>query len=208
MKKESRLTAILSAVIDIIWAGLLWLVFSLPFFTIGASSTALYYAVVKSIRHDRGRVSSCFFQSFRSNFRQATLLWLLCVGYLLIGIGDAIAFAQMGVKEGSLLFWMSRIFFLPVPLLFPWLFTFLSRFQNSLKNTLRYSAFLAMRHFGTTLLLTFELGLFLAIAYLIPLLLPFLPGAFCLLMSLQIEPVFRSLTERQEDGNADAWYNE
>ena len=87
MKKESRLTAILSAVIDIIWAGLLWLVFSLPLFTIGASSTALYYAVVKSIRHDRGRVSSCFFQSFRSNFRQATLLWLLCVGYLLIGIG-------------------------------------------------------------------------------------------------------------------------
>ena len=208
MKKESRLTAILSAVIDIIWAGLLWLVFSLPLFTIGASSTALYYAVVKSIRHDRGRVSSCFFQSFRSNFRQATLLWLLCVGYLLIGIGDAIAFARMGVKEGSLLFWMSRIFFLPVPLLFPWLFAFLSRFQNSLKNTLRYSAFLAMRHFGTTLLLTFELGLFLAIAYLIPLLLPFLPGAFCLLMSLQIEPVFLSLTEGQEDGNADAWYNE
>lgn len=208
MKKESRLTAILSAVIDIIWAGLLWLVFSLPLFTIGASSTALYYAVVKSIRHDRGRVSSCFFQSFRSNFRQATLLWLLCVGYLLIGIGDAIAFAQMGVKEGSLLFWMSRIFFLPVPLLFPWLFAFLSRFQNSLKNTLRYSAFLAMRHFGTTLLLTFELGLFLAIAYLIPLLLPFLPGAFFLLMSLQIEPVFRSLTEGQEDENADAWYNE
>lgn len=208
MKKESRLTAILSAVIDIIWAGLLWLVFSLPLFTIGASSTALYYAVVKSIRHDRGRVSSCFFQSFRSNFRQATLLWLLCVGYLLIGIGDAIAFARMGVKEGSLLFWMSRIFFLPIPMLFPWLFAFLSRFQNSLKNTLRYSAFLAMRYFRTTLLLTFELGLFLAIAYLIPLLLPFLPGAFCLLMSLQIEPVFRSLTEEQEDENADAWYNE
>ena len=208
MKKESRLTAILSAVIDIIWAGLLWLVFSLPLFTIGASSTALYYAVVKSIRHDRGRVSSCFFQSFRSNFRQATLLWLLCLGYLLIGIGDAIAFARMGVKEGSLLFWMSRIFFLPIPMLFPWLFAFLSRFQNSLKNTLRYSAFLAMRYFRTTLLLTFELGLFLAIAYLIPLLLPFLPGAFCLLMSLQIEPVFRSLTEEQEDENADAWYNE
>ena len=40
------------------------------------------------------------------------------------------------------------------------------------------------------------------------LLLPFLPGAFCLLMSLQIEPVFRSLTEEQEDENADAWYNE
>ena len=71
MKKESRLTAILSAVIDIIWAGLLWLVFSLPLFTIGASSTALYYAVVKSIRHDRGRVSSCFFNlSGRTSGRQ------------------------------------------------------------------------------------------------------------------------------------------
>ena len=35
---------------------------------------------------------------------------------------------------------------------------------------------------------------------------PLLPGAFCLLMSLSIEPVFRTLTAGRDEG--DAWYNE
>ena len=103
---------VLSALIDLIWAGLLWLVCSLPLFTIGASSTALYYTVVKSIRHERGRVTSCFFRSFRSNFRQATAIWMLCGLYVLIGVGDCIAFSRMGVPKDSPLTVFSRLFFL------------------------------------------------------------------------------------------------
>ena len=40
------------------------------------------------------------------------------------------------------------------------------------------------------------------------LLLPLLPGAVCMLMSLIIEPVFREYTAEQGDENTDAWYNE
>ena len=39
--KESRLHAVLTAIIDVIWAGLLCLLCSLPVFTVGASCTAL-----------------------------------------------------------------------------------------------------------------------------------------------------------------------
>ena len=46
------------------------------------------------------------------------------------------------------------------------------------------------------------------IVYLTPLLLPLLPGAVCMLMSLIIEPVFREYTAEQGDENTDAWYNE
>lgn len=199
---------VLSALIDLVWAGILWLVCSLPVLTAGASSTALYYAVVKSIRHERGRVSSCFFQAFRSNFRQATLIWLICVLYVLVGAGDVIAFERMGLGENTLIRVFSRVFFLPVPLLFPWLFSFLSRFQNTVGGVFRFSLYLAMRNPGRTLLLTLELALFLLICWLIPFLIPLLPGAFCMLMSLHLEPVFRALTLEQEDGNADPWYNE
>ena len=100
--KTSRLGNLLSSLIDLIWAGFLCLFCSLPVITAGASVTALYYTIVKSIRHDRGRVSSCFFHSFRTNFRQATLIWLLCLLYILVGIGDAYAFSRMGVREGNL----------------------------------------------------------------------------------------------------------
>ena len=44
--------------------------------------------------------------------------------------------------------------------------------------------------------------------WLLPILLPLLPAAFCLMMSLVIEPVFKALQHNYPDENADAWYNE
>ena len=204
--KTSRLGNLLSSLIDLIWAGILCLLCSLPVITAGASVTALYYSVVKSVRHDCGRVSSCFFHSFRSNFHQATLIWLLCMLYVAVGVGDACAFTRMGVREGDLLFYLSRLFFLPVPLLLPWLFAFLSRFENMVGGVFRYAAYLAMRHIGVTLLLAAELIALVLICWMLPIFIPLLPGPFCLLMSLHIEPVFRKITAA--DGNDDSWYNE
>ena len=65
-----------------------------------------------------------------------------------------------------------------------------------------------MKNFARTLLLALQLALFLLICWMIPFLTPFLPGAFCMLMSLTLEPVFRELTAGTEDENEDAWYNE
>lgn len=204
--KQTRFHAALSALIDMIWAGFLWLLCSLPVLTIGASSTALYYVTVKCVRHERGSLAKSFFRCFRDNFRQATLLWLLLVLYVLIGLADIRILGSMGLQQSNPLFYVSRLLLLPAILLFPWLFAFLSRFDNSLVATLKYVSFLAMRHLGATLLLAAEAALFLLIVWLIPPLLPLLPGAFCLLMSLSIEPVFRTLTAGRDEG--DAWYNE
>ncbi len=204
--KESKLHAVLTAVIDIVWLGLLWLVCSLPVLTLGAASTALYYAMVKSVRHERGSLTKSFFRSFRENFRQGTLLWLLLAAYILIGLANVWALGSMGVGQGSALYYLVRLLLLLPLFLFPWLFAFLSRFQNSIGGTLKFSAYLALRHFGRTLLLAAELALFGLIVWLIPPLLPLLPGVLCLLTSLSIEPVFRTLTADQNEG--DAWYNE
>lgn len=204
--KQSRFHAVVAALSDVIWAGVLWLVCSLPLVTVGAASTALYYVTVKCIRHERGSLTKSFFRAFRENFRQGTLLWLLLVAYVLLGLLNAYALGSMGVGRGSALYYLVRILLLLPVLLFPWLFAFLSRFQNSLVGTLKYSAYLALRHVGVTLLLAAELALFGLIVWLIPPLLPLLPGVLCLLMSLSIEPVFRPLTADQNEG--DAWYNE
>ena len=204
--KQSRFHAVVAALSDVIWAGVLWLVCSLPLFTIGAASTALYYVTVKCIRHERGSLTKSFFRSFRENFRQGTLLWLLLAAYILIGLANVWALGSMGVGQGSALYYLVRLLLLLPLFLFPWLFAFLSRFQNSIGGTLKFSAYLALRHFGVTLLLAAELALFGLIVWLIPPLLPLLPGVLCLLTSLSIEPVFRTLTADQNEG--DAWYNE
>ena len=206
--KKARISEALSGLIDLIVAGLLWLLCSLPVITVGASTAALYYAVNKCVRHNRGRLTQTFFSGFRSNFRQATVIWLLFLCYALIGLTDAYAIRMMGYGQGSVLYSLSRIFFLPLLLFFPWVFAFLSRFENTVKGTLKFCGWLALRHFGRTLLLGLELACFLLIVWLLPPLLPLLPAAFCMLMSLSIEPVFKSLQQNLPDENDDAWYNE
>ena len=69
------------------YLNLLWFLCSLPIFTIGASTTALYYVCLKIVRDEEHHVGTLFFRAFRENFRQSTVLWLilLAVGLFLAG---------------------------------------------------------------------------------------------------------------------------
>ena len=78
---------ILDKITDTIFLSLVFLLFSIPIFTIGASMTALYYTVNKVQRHSRGYMWGEFTGDFRRNFKQATLTWLIfmAVGAILCG---------------------------------------------------------------------------------------------------------------------------
>ena len=54
----------------------LWVISSLPLITIGAASSALYYAVVKAILNDEGTAWGNFWTGFRVNFKKATIIWI------------------------------------------------------------------------------------------------------------------------------------
>ena len=77
---ESKFSQLLLKLCYSCYLNLLWFVCSLPIFTIGASTTALYYASLKVLRGEETRVASQFFRSFRTNFRQATQIWLILLG--------------------------------------------------------------------------------------------------------------------------------
>ena len=57
-------------------------------------------------------------------------------------------------------------------------------------------------------MLALELAAFLLIGWLLPALIPLLPAAACLLMSLTIEPVFRPYHPQTGNTSIDEWYNE
>lgn len=67
------------------YLNLLWFICSLPIVTIGASTTALYYVSFKLARDEGSSVTAMFFRSFKQNFKQATVIWLilLAVGLFL-----------------------------------------------------------------------------------------------------------------------------
>ena len=149
VKKESKIAAAITAVIDIVTAGLLWLLCSLPVVTIGAASAALYYSVVKCIRHERGRLVKSFFAAFRRDFRIATLLWLIFLGAALLFSADVFAFSRMG--GSSLPATIGKILLLALPAFFPWVFAFVSRFSNTVSGTLKFCGYLALKNIGVTL---------------------------------------------------------
>ena len=62
---------------DLILLNLLWVVCSIPIITIGASTTAVYYVTLKLVRDEDDSTIRSFFHSFKSNFKQATLIWIL-----------------------------------------------------------------------------------------------------------------------------------
>ncbi len=204
--KGSRLVRALTWVIDLVLCGLLWCLCSLPVVTAGAASAALYYAVVKCVRHERGTLRRVFWEGLRSNFKSGTRLWLLYLAAIAVGAANVTAARQWSGEGFSPLTALAGVIFLPVALTLPWMFAYVSRFDNSFGGSLRFVGFLALSHPGRSLLLAAELLGALLIVWLIPYLAPLLPGAIALLMSLTIEPVFRQYTGGASSG--DAWYNE
>ena len=66
-------------IFDVMALGFLWILCSLPIVTIGASTSALYYAMVKCVKKGDGYIAREFFRSFRLNLMSGCFIWILVV---------------------------------------------------------------------------------------------------------------------------------
>ncbi len=209
MKKfpeQSRITNSFPVFVDVIYIGILWLLCALPIVTIGPASAALYYAMVKSVRRGRGHAGREFFAALKQNFKSSIKLWLMFLGLILLW-GANLYFG--GLLRGEAGPGISVYLIIPVLLPLPWVFAYVSRFDNSTWDTVKFSVFLCLKNLPGTIMLLMIMAAFIILGWVFPALIPLLPGACCLLMSFQTEPVFRAITQEMEtDENQDKWYNE
>lgn len=89
------------------YLNLLWFVCCIPIVTIGASTTALYYTSLKIVRGQDHSLARMFFRSFRENFRQSTVLWLilLAVGLLLAADGYIVYHLRASATGSAAVLW-------------------------------------------------------------------------------------------------------
>ena len=80
---ESRFSQVFLKLTWSCWLNMLWFICSLPVFTAGASTAALYTVTLKIADGKEETLTKEFFRAFRANFKQATRIWLLM---LVIGI--------------------------------------------------------------------------------------------------------------------------
>jgi len=151
---------------DLFLLSVYWYVCCLPVFTIGSGTTALYYVTLKLVQNQEGYTTASFWRSFRSNFKQATLLWLGCLGVGAV-IGIDIYWGLMGgssfgasVLPAFLI--MAFLFLMVVSFLFP----LLARCDNTSGAIVKMCCAMVVRNFlpvFSALLVTaglFLLGIF------------------------------------------------
>ncbi|MGX8699434.1 MAG: YesL family protein [bacterium] len=96
---DSKFSQAVLKLMNACYLNLLWFFCSLPVFTLGASTTALYYVSLKLVRGEEGNVTAQFFHSFKQNFKQATIIWLILLGAGLLLAGDGYVLAHL--RTGS-----------------------------------------------------------------------------------------------------------
>ena len=74
---DSPLMNVLNKMADLMWLNILTLICCIPVITAGAALTSMHYVALKIVRNEESYITRSFFKSFKTNFRQATLIWLL-----------------------------------------------------------------------------------------------------------------------------------
>ncbi|MBQ0027643.1 MAG: YesL family protein [Lachnospiraceae bacterium] len=82
-KGENPVISFLGKITDLVILNLLCVFCSIPVFTIGAVWTAMYYTTNKMAKNEESYVWADFFKSFKQNFRQATVIWMANMIFML-----------------------------------------------------------------------------------------------------------------------------
>jgi len=183
-----------NAIADIMLLSLLWFVFSLPLITIGASTTALFYVTTRRISNKEGYLFKDFFSSFKSNFKQATLLWLFWVALAALVITNIFWLRNDGFNPtlANILFPLQIIILIELIIVAVYVFPLVSRFEMKFFQTIRSAFFMANRHLLTTIsCLCILIGLYLVAEMFFPPILAVASGVYAYLSSYMIMQLFR-----------------
>lgn len=125
----------------IIAANIMFMLLSIPFLTIGAGLSALYYVMFRTLRSDGGvNPFKEFWAGLKMNFKQATISWILFVlliAFLLVDIricnaaGSTLGYLKIGAYAIGAVAVILYLYLIPV----------MAAFQDTLPHLIRNAAY-------------------------------------------------------------------
>jgi len=244
---DNKFFSTVNKIVDMMWLSFLWSICCLPLLflvivfvvqydqvgvlilvlfpigsiTVGPSSAALYYAVVKSVRRERSYATKCFFHAFKVNFKLGAISSLIFGFIGAVLIFDIIVAPYLSTDPDFSA--ITRGIFLGIGVFdvfaLVWVNPLLSRFELKLKELIKNSLVLAVKNiFRTIIMAAMWIGMgycflhFFGYIYQYLIFIPFIvPALSALLRSFIIEPVFKKITgdpNEDSDKEVDAWYAE
>lgn len=205
---ESKAFHALNFLADLVLLNLLTVACSIPVITAGASITALYYTMQK-MRNGEAHLYKAFFKSFKDNFKQATIIWLILLVVGVMICTCALMYYQMDMPV-LLACTLLGLFIWGV--VTSWVFPLLSRFYSTtfgaLKNAVLFGTSYFLLSVCMTLVNLIPLVVFLFFPnffiYLTPLwlLIWFSFAAYCNTGLLKVP--YSTVTDREEEDEEEA----
>ncbi len=141
---DSPVMRVLNRVADLMLLNLVVLFFVIVPFTGGAALTGMHYVSLKMVRGEEPYVIKGFWKSFKQNFKQATILWIM---FLIVAAVLAVDFWWIYLNSAVvpkaytyLMFGLTLLLYM----FFQYLFPLQARFENPIKNTLKNSVMFAI----------------------------------------------------------------
>ena len=219
LNSDNGVMRALSKIFDMGLLTLIYLVFCIPIVTIGAATTSLYYVSAKVLRHNRSYVWREFWSSFKTNFLQSTIVWVItAILIVLLFFNFQIVNVSADAKGGYLIGAYLAILFILL-CISCYVYPIISRFGTRLSQILRLSLYCAFRHFLHTIVLLAILAAAVGLIYLgmitnVILVFIFVPGLTGFVYTYPMEHIMKKYMPKEEpqytaDGEEIvAWYNE
>ena len=138
----------INKLVMMLYAGMLWFLFSIPLITSGAATAALYEVLLKAVKNQEGYVGSSFCKAFRANLKQGIRIG---VPLLLAEIVFAVNVFYYGVLGGGN-FWIQTFVFSVLFLLglavSSYVYAVMAKFENTVSGHFRMACVLLLRNPG------------------------------------------------------------
>ncbi|HUM83957.1 MAG TPA: DUF624 domain-containing protein [Lachnospiraceae bacterium] len=211
LNPESKVLQFVTMIANSALLNFLWFLCSIPIFTIGASTTALFSVTLKMVKNEEGSVISQYFRAFKENFKSATKVWLilLAAGLFLAADGYVLFHIWNSSPAWTLLTAAYFIVLAGYAITLMYVFPLMARFSNTTPATIRNAFMIGMRALLCTALMAgiYFLMALVAVRFFTPILF-FGFGLCALICSKLLDGILNILAERagipggNTDGNA------
>lgn len=165
---DSPLMNVLNKMADLMWLNILTLICCIPIITAGAALTSMHYVALKIVRNEESYITRNFFKSFKTNFRQATLIWLLLLLIAAILGGDYYIITKSGMQFSQVLIVLIMAAGVLVICTALYVFPVLAKFDNTIMGTIRNAFIMSILQLPKTLVML-VMAFFPLIIYLVSL---------------------------------------
>lgn len=135
---------------------ILWVICSIPLFTIGASTAAAFYVTLKLVDDPDaiGNLPVCkqFFKGFKDNFKQGTMMWIVTI----LTVGGCVYFWYwISQNDPSLIIkGLAVVCSIIALLLNLYAYPLMARYTNSLGMTIKNSAGISIQYLYSTVVIS------------------------------------------------------